>query len=163
MVRIPEHAMVEIRKVMAIQERLTQALNREPFTEEIARELGFEPKKVERILRFSLGHLSLDGGDSDEENPSLDHFLADHVIISPDSALHRAMVREHLRGIVETLDEKEFFILQHRYGLVESEILTHRALGEHFGVSDERVRQMEQKVLEKIRKCPGIEKIRSVF
>jgi RNA polymerase primary sigma factor len=159
-IRIPVHMVETINKFQQVERRLIQDLGREPLPEEIATEMGEEIDKVRYIIKISQDTISLETtvGD-DEEDSTLEDFIEDVKNISPDrrAALH--LLRDYVKEIVATLNAREQKILEMRFGLTDGVTHTLEEVGREFDVTRERIRQIEAKALEKIRKKKEIEKL----
>jgi RNA polymerase primary sigma factor len=159
-IRIPVHMVETINKFQQVERRLIQDLGREPLPEEIATEMGEGIDKVRYIIKISQDTISLETtvGD-DEEDSTLEDFIEDVKNISPDrrAALH--LLRDYVKEIVATLNAREQKILEMRFGLTDGVTHTLEEVGREFDVTRERIRQIEAKALEKIRKKKEIEKL----
>jgi len=159
-IRIPVHMVETISKFVQTKRRLLQSLGREPLPEEIASEMGIEVEKVHHIMKISQETVSLEApvGD-DEEDSILGEFLEDEKEILPDQSTARRLLRDQLKQILMDLSPREQKILQMRFGLNKEIPRTLEEVGKEFGVTRERIRQIEAKALEKIRKHQQIKKI----
>ena len=160
-IRIPVHMVETINKFQQIQRNLIQELGREPLAEEIAAEMGEEIEKVRYIMKISQDTISLETtiGD-DEEDSTLEDFIEDVKNVAPDRAAALQLLRDYVRNIVAQLSPREQKILEMRFGLVDGVAHTLEEVGQEFEVTRERIRQIESKALEKIRKFKGLEKLR---
>jgi RNA polymerase primary sigma factor len=143
-----------------VERRLIQDLGREPLPEEIATEMGEELDKVRYIMKISQDTISLETTVGDEEEDStLEDFIEDVKNVSPDrrAALH--LLRDYVKEIVSTLNPREQKILEMRFGLTDGVTHTLEEVGREFDVTRERIRQIEAKALEKIRKKKEIKKL----
>ncbi|MFW5888591.1 MAG: sigma-70 family RNA polymerase sigma factor [Patescibacteria group bacterium] len=160
-IRIPVHMVETINKFQQVERRLIQDLGREPLPEEIATEMGEDIDKVRYIIKISQDTISLETtvGDDDEDS-TLEDFIEDVKNVSPDrrAALH--LLRDYVKEIVATLNAREQKILEMRFGLTDGVTHTLEEVGREFDVTRERIRQIEAKALEKIRKKKEIEKLR---
>ncbi len=152
-IRIPVHMVETIAKYKQISRRLAQALGRDPQPEEIAVEMGVEPEKIYQIEKINQDTLSLENpvGSDDEERSTLGDFIADDKIPSPIQESSERILAEQVRGILDDLSPKERKILEMRHGLLDGIYHTLEEVGKEFGVTRERIRQIEAKALEKIR------------
>ena len=159
-IRIPVHMVETISKFVQTKRRLLQSLGREPLPEEIASEMGLDVEKVHHIMKISQETVSLEApvGD-DEEDSILGEFLEDEKEILPDQSTARRLLRDQLKQILMDLQPREQKILQMRFGLNKEIPRTLEEVGKEFGVTRERIRQIEAKALEKIRKHQQIKKI----
>jgi len=160
-IRIPVHMVETINKFQQIQRNLIQELGREPLADEIATEMGEEIEKVRYIMKISQDTISLETtiGD-DEEDSTLEDFIEDVKNITPDRAAALQLLRDYVRNIVAQLSPREQKILEMRFGLLDGVAHTLEEVGQEFEVTRERIRQIESKALEKIRKFKGLEKLR---
>lgn len=152
-IRIPVHMVETIAKYKQISRRLSQALGRDPQPEEIAVEMGVEPEKIYQIEKINQDTLSLENpvGRDDDESSTLGDFIADDRIPSPIQESSERILGEQVRAILEDLSPKERKILEMRHGLMDGIYHTLEEVGKKFGVTRERIRQIEAKALEKIR------------
>ena len=152
-IRVPVHMVETIAKYKQIYRRLSQDLGRDPMPEEIATEMGIEVDKVYQIEKIDQSTVSLEapvGGD-DEEKSTLGDFLADDKILSPDHESSRRILKDQVTEILDDLSDKEREILELRHGLSDGIQHTLEEVGKKFGVTRERIRQIEAKAHEKIR------------
>jgi len=152
-IRIPVHMVETIAKYKQVSRRLSQALGRDPQAEEIAVEMGVEPEKIYQIEKINQDTLSLENpvGSDDEEKSTLGDFIPDDKIPSPVQESSERILSEQVRAILDDLSPKERKILEMRHGLMDGIYHTLEEVGREFGVTRERIRQIEAKALEKIR------------
>ncbi len=152
-IRIPVHMVETIAKYKQVSRRLAQALGRDPQPEEIAVEMGVEPEKIYQIEKINQDTLSLENpvGSDDDEKSTLGDFIPDDKIPSPVQESSERILGEHVRAILNDLSSKERKILEMRHGLADGIYHTLEEVGKEFGVTRERIRQIEAKALEKIR------------
>ncbi len=152
-IRIPVHMVETIAKYKQVSRRLSQALGREPQAEEIAIEMGVEPEKIYQIEKINQDTLSLENpvGSDDDERSTLGDFIPDDKIPSPVQESSERILQEQVRAILSDLSPKERKILEMRHGLMDGIYHTLEEVGREFGVTRERIRQIEAKALEKIR------------
>ncbi|MAZ40728.1 RNA polymerase sigma factor RpoD [bacterium] len=152
-IRIPVHMVETIAKYKQIVRRLSQDLGREPLPEEVATEMGIEVEKVHQIEKINQTTISLEKpvGDSGDEQSTLGEFIPDDKILSPDNESARRILADQIREILGDLSPKERKILEMRYGLNDGVMRTLEEVGQEFGVTRERIRQIEAKAHEKIR------------
>ena len=152
-IRIPVHMVETIAKYKQISRRLSQALGRDPQPEEIAVEMGVEVDKIYQIEKINQDTLSLENpiGSDDDEKSTLGDFIADDKIPSPIQESSERILGEQVRDILDDLSPKERKILEMRHGLLDGIYHTLEEVGREFGVTRERIRQIEAKALEKIR------------
>lgn len=160
-IRIPVHMVETINKFQQVQRSLVQELGREPLPEEIAAEMGEELEKVRYIIKISQDTISLQAaiGD-DEEDSTLEDFIEDVKNVTPDRAAALQLLRDYVKDIVSQLSPREQKILEMRFGLIDGVAHTLEEVGQEFEVTRERIRQIESKALEKIRKMKGLQKLR---
>jgi RNA polymerase primary sigma factor len=153
-IRIPVHMVETIAKYKQVSRRLAQALGRDPQPEEIAVEMGVEVEKIYQIEKINQDTLSLEnpiGSDDDDGRSTLGDFIADDKIPSPVQESSERILTEQVRDILDDLSPKERKILEMRHGLLDGVYHTLEEVGKEFGVTRERIRQIEAKALEKIR------------
>lgn len=151
-IRIPVHMVETIAKYKQVYRRLSQDLGRDPLPSEIATEMGVDVEKVHTIEKIDQSTASLDRPtDDDDEKSSLGEFIADDKIASPDQDVSRRILRDQIEEILSDLSLKERRILEMRHGLRDGVMRTLEEVGKEFGVTRERIRQIEAKAHEKIR------------
>lgn len=151
-IRIPVHMVETINKLTRVQRQLSQELQRDPTAEEIAAEMGMELEKVRHVLKISQVAISLETKVGEEEDSILSDFLPDEKNIGPDEAATHQLLREQLREVIKTLYPREQKILKMRFGLEDGKSHTLEEVGREFGVTRERIRQIEAKALLKLRR-----------
>jgi len=152
-IRIPVHMVEILTKYSQTKRRLMQELGREPLAEEIAGEMGVNVEKIRYLQKISQEVISLEapiGDDSDDS--TLSDFIKDEQSLSPDQLANQALLKDQIREILVDLNEREQKILSMRFGLEDNIFHTLEEVGRVFGVTRERIRQIEAKALEKIRK-----------
>jgi RNA polymerase primary sigma factor len=158
-IRIPVHMVETINKLTHTQRRLVQELGREPLPEEIAVEMDMEVKKVRHILKISQDIISLEAPVGTEEDSKLGDFIEDSDAISPAEATNRQLIKENIREMLQYLSPREQKILRMRFGLDDGKTHTLEEVGKEFNVTRERIRQIEAKVLQKLKDHPTVVKI----
>ncbi len=155
-IRIPVHMVETINKLMRTQRRMTQELNREPTTEELAKELDIEPEKVEYVMKIKQDISSLDAGigrdGEDGEDSTLGDFIEDEDTASPEESAAGQLLKEQVREVLSSLSDREQKIIKMRFGLDGTKSHTLEEVGLEFAVTRERIRQIEAKALMKLRK-----------
>jgi len=162
-IRIPVHMVETINKYTQASRRLVQELGREPFPEEIAAELGIETERALHIQKISQETISLETsvGDSDNEDTTvLGDFIPDEETNLPTQIASHTLLREQLKGALNDLTPRERKILSIRFGLEDGVTRTLEEVGHKFGVTRERIRQIEAKALERLRKHGVAEKLK---
>jgi RNA polymerase primary sigma factor len=161
-IRIPVHMVETLNKYAQAERQLVQDLGREPLPEEIAAEMGIEVEKVYQLKKISQETVSIDTpvGDSDEEDSYLGDFIEDQESKRPSDAAGQQLLREYVQEIMKDLDPREQKILKMRFGLEDGVTHTLEEVGKEFGVTRERIRQIEAKALERIKEHYNISKLR---
>ncbi|QQS59718.1 RNA polymerase sigma factor RpoD [Candidatus Peregrinibacteria bacterium] len=162
-IRIPVHMVETINKLTHTQRRLAQEFGREPTVEELAAEMDMEVKKVRHIKKISQDILSLEAPVGAEEDSKLGDFIQDDETISPTESTSRQILKENIQEILQYLTPREAKIIEMRFGLRDGIGHTLEEVGREFGVTRERIRQIEAKVLQKLKDHPTSEKIRDSF
>ena len=159
-IRIPVHMVETINKLVRIQRGLLQDLGRDPTPEEIAAEMDLPPEKVREILKVSQEPVSLETPIGEEEDSSLGDFIEDSDAIVPVDAASFILLQEQLDAVLHTLSEREKKVIQLRFGLTDGHPRTLEDVGKEFGVTRERIRQIESKTLSKLRHPSRSQKLR---
>lgn len=165
-IRIPVHMIETISKYTKIRKNLLQELGREPLAEEIAAEMGLEVDKVHHIRKIAQKAVSLEtpvGEDKDKQDSVLAEFIKDDKTIAPNTEASRKLLKERLKEISSELTPRELKILGMRFGLDDGVMHTLEETGEEFGVTRERIRQIQAKALEKLRKHKELKKVRDYY
>lgn len=161
-IRIPVHMVETMAKYKQVSRRLAQDLGRDPMPEEIATEMGVEVEKIYQIEKISQDTISLELPVGDDEDRSrLSDFISDDKITSPDQEVAHSILTDQITEILDTLSEKERKILEMRHGLLDGTYHTLEEVGKEFGVTRERIRQIEAKALEKIRQHEKARRLKS--
>lgn len=162
-IRIPVHMVETINKMIRIQRQLVQELGREPSVEEIADKMGITPEKVQNIQRIAKEPISLEAHVGEEEDSSLGDFISDPNALTPHEYMLKEMVNQTLDEVLETLTDREEKVLRLRYGLFNGKNHTLEEVGREFGVTRERIRQIEAKALRKLRSPSRQNKLREFY
>ncbi len=162
-IRIPVHMVETINKMIRIQRQLIQDLGREPSIEEIADKMGITPEKVQNIQRIAKEPISLEAHVGEEEDSSLGDFISDPNALTPHEYMLQEMVKQTLDEVLETLTDREEKVLRLRYGLFDGKNHTLEEVGREFGVTRERIRQIEAKALRKLRSPSRQNKLREFY
>lgn len=161
-IRIPVHMVETMAKYKQVSRRLSQDLGRDPMPEEIATEMGVEVEKIYQIEKISQDTISLELPIGDDDDRSrLSDFIADDKITSPDQEVAHSILTDQIQEILDSLSEKERKILEMRHGLLDGTYHTLEEVGKEFGVTRERIRQIEAKALEKIRQHEKARRLKS--
>ncbi len=150
-IRVPVHMVETINKLARVQRQLTQELNREPTDEEIAKKLGITVDKVREVYKISQDPVSLETPIGEEDDSHLGDFIKDERTMGPEEYATVEMLKEELKGVLATLTEREEKVLRLRFGLDDGQCRTLEEVGQIFGVTRERIRQIEAKALRKLR------------
>jgi RNA polymerase primary sigma factor len=159
-IRIPVHMVETINKLTHAQRRLVQELGREPLIEELAAEMDMEIKKVRHILKISQDIVSLEAPVGTEEDSKLGDFIEDDEALSPAESTNRQLLKENIHEMLQYLSPRERKIIEMRFGLKDGVGHTLEEVGQEFHVTRERIRQIEAKVLQKLKEHPTSVKIR---
>ena len=159
-IRIPVHMVETINKLIRTQRRLVQELGREPLPEEIAAEMEMDVDKVNHILKIKQDIVSLEAPVGEEEDSQLGDFIADEDSLTPEEAATHQLLKEHVNQVLALLTPREQKILRMRFGLEDGRSHTLEEVGQEFGVTRERIRQIEAKALAKLRKHRESKKLR---
>ena len=150
-IRIPVHMVETINKLVRVQRQLLQDLGREPTPEEIGAEMDLPTEKVREILKIAQEPVSLETPIGEEDDSHLGDFIEDEAAMSPETFTSSALLREQLEDVLDTLTDREENVLRLRFGLDDGNIRTLEQVGKVFGVTRERIRQIEAKALRKLR------------
>ena len=162
-IRVPVHMVEVINKATRCNRKLVQELGREPTVEEIAAELGLPVEKIIEANRTAADTLSLDTPVGDEEDTSIGSFVPDDMTPGPADATSNALLAEALKEILDTLTEREADVLRMRFGMYDGRTHTLEEVGQIFGVTRERIRQIENKAIRKLRHPSRAKKIKDFY
>ena len=162
-IRVPVHMVEVINKATCCNRKLVQELGREPTVEEIAAELNLPVEKIIEANRTAADTLSLDTPVGDEEDTSIGSFVEDERTPGPADATSNALLAEALKEILDTLTEREADVLRMRFGMYDGRTHTLEEVGQIFGVTRERIRQIENKAIRKLRHPSRAKKIRDFY
>ncbi|MDA3130727.1 RNA polymerase sigma factor RpoD [Aliibacillus thermotolerans] len=150
-IRIPVHMVETINKLIRVQRQLLQDLGREPTPEEVAKEMDLTPEKVREILKIAQEPVSLETPIGEEDDSHLGDFIEDQEAVAPSDAAAYELLKEQLEDVLDTLTDREENVLRLRFGLDDGRTRTLEEVGKVFGVTRERIRQIEAKALRKLR------------
>jgi RNA polymerase primary sigma factor len=159
-IRIPVHMVEKLNKVVHVERQLVQSLGREPTPEEIAAELQWTARDVKDILRFAQLPVSLEKPIGEEDDSELGDFVEDETALSPFDTASENIRRENVRTVLEALPPREREVLEMRYGLKGHQARTLEEVGRAFGVTRERIRQIENNTLKKLENLPEAQRLR---
>jgi RNA polymerase primary sigma factor len=159
-IRIPVHMVESINKVHRIQRQMVQELEREPTVEELAEKVDMTPARVREIMRISQDPLSLDSPVGEEDDSNLADFIEDQQAEAPAEVAARMMLNTAVEEALEELNEREQAVVRMRFGLDDGQPRTLEEVGREFGVTRERIRQIESKTLAKLRHPQHSQKLR---
>ena len=162
-IRVPVHMVEVINKATRCNRKLVQELGREPTVEEIAKELNLPVEKIIEANRTAADTLSLDTPVGDEEDTSIGSFVEDERTPGPADATSNALLAEALKEILDTLTEREADVLRMRFGMYDGRTHTLEEVGQNFGVTRERIRQIENKAIRKLRHPSRAKKIKDFY
>ena len=159
-IRIPVHMVEKLNKVVHVERQLVQSLGREPTPEEIAADLQWTARDVKDILRFAQLPVSLEKPIGEEDDSELGDFVEDEAAMSPFDTASENIRRENVRAVLEALPPREREVLEMRYGLKGHQARTLEEVGRAFGVTRERIRQIENNTLKKLENLPEAQRLR---
>ncbi|MDP1709790.1 MAG: RNA polymerase sigma factor RpoD [Candidatus Komeilibacteria bacterium] len=161
-IRIPVHMVETINRYQQVERQLIQDLGREPLPEEIAAEMDEEVKKIHHIRKISQDTVSLETsvGEDDDKDSTLGDFIEDTKTVTPDKMASLELLKDHVRDAISKLTPREQKILEMRFGLTDGVAHTLEEVGQEFGVTRERIRQIEAKALEKIQTQEAMARLR---
>ena len=150
-IRVPVHMVETINKMARIQRQLTLELNREPTEEELAKKMGISVEKVRDVIKISQDPVSLETPIGEEDDSHLGDFVKDINAMTPEEYATNEILKEEIKAVLETLQEREQEVLELRFGLIDGTSHTLEEVGKRFNVTRERIRQIEAKALRKLR------------
>jgi RNA polymerase primary sigma factor len=159
-IRIPVHMTEHINKVSRAQRELAQALGREPLPEEVGLRVGLPAGRVEQVLAMSRDPLSLESPVGDQEEARLGEFIEDREAIVPLEAASFGMMQGEIVSVLQTLSARERRVVELRFGLTDGQARTLEEVGREFGITRERIRQIEAKTLSKLRHPSRAQRLR---
>ncbi len=159
-IRVPVHMVETINKLARVQRQLTLELNREPSEEELAKKMGTSVEKVREIYKISQDPVSLETPIGEEDDSHLGDFIKDERNLSPEEFATNEMLKDEISQVLETLTEREENVIRLRFGLEDGKPRTLEEVGQMFGVTRERIRQIEAKALRKLRHPSRSRKLR---
>ena len=159
-IRIPVHMVETINKLLRVQRQLVQELSREPSHEEVAEKMGIPVEKVQQILKIAQEPISLESPVGEEEDSSLGDFISDPTALDPYEFTAQEMLKKELNEVLEGLTDREEKVLRMRFGLLDGRQRTLEEVGKEFGVTRERIRQIEAKALRKLKHPSRSRKLR---
>ena len=159
-IRVPVHMVETINKLARVQRQLTLELNREPSEEELAKKMGTTVEKVREIYKISQDPVSLETPIGEEDDSHLGDFIKDERNLSPEEFATNEMLKDEISQVLETLTEREEKVIRLRFGLEDGKPRTLEEVGQMFGVTRERIRQIEAKALRKLRHPSRSRKLR---
>ena len=151
-IRVPVHMVETINKLNRISRQLLQEKGREATNEELAKAMGITPEKVRDIKKIAQDPISLETPIGEKEDSHLGDFIEDHEAVAPDEAAGSILLREQIDELLNTLTDRERQVLELRFGLHDGKTRTLEEVGKHFDVTRERIRQIEGKALNKLKK-----------
>lgn len=150
-IRVPVHMVETINKMARIQRQMTLELNREPTEEELSKKMGISVEKVREVMKISQDPVSLETPIGEEDDSHLGDFIKDERSMSPEEYATNEILKEEIKSVLLTLQEREQEVLELRFGLVDGTSHTLEEVGKKFNVTRERIRQIEAKALRKLR------------
>jgi RNA polymerase nonessential primary-like sigma factor len=160
-IRLPVHLVEQVNKLARIKRDLHQTLGREATHEEMGKEVGLTAEKVADLLDHARDPVSLDMPVGTDEDAPLGDFIEDSEAVDAESAVISGLLQDDLRRVLSTLDDREQHVIRLRYGLDDGQPRTLDQIGKHFGLSRERVRQIEREVMSKLRQGERAERLRA--
>ena len=162
-IRIPVHMVETINKLVRISRQLLQELGRDPHPEEVAQEMGISVARVHEIMKIAQEPVSLETPIGEEEDSHLGDFIEDEAALDPADAASVMLLKEQIKEVLQTLAPREAEVLRLRFGLEDGRSRTLEEVGQSFGVTRERIRQIEAKALRKLRHPVRLRKLQGNF
>jgi RNA polymerase primary sigma factor len=162
-VRIPVHIVEALYRMNKVKKKLEAILNRQPTPEELATEMGMSPEKVQMLLKYTFDTASLETPLSEDSEATVGEIISDETTVSPKKYTEIQILREKLKELIQDLPQREREVLSLRYGLKDGIPRTLDEIGKMFGISRERVRQIENKALQILRNHEYIEKLKELL
>jgi RNA polymerase primary sigma factor len=159
-IRVPVHMNDRIRRLYRVSRRLEQELGHEPTVEELSEEMDLSPEQVERIIEISQRPLSLEKPVGEEKDSELGEFIEAEDFPDPAETATREVLREDIEDLLTSLTPREARVLELRYGLIDGHSYTLKEVGEKFGLTRERIRQIENEALQRLRHPQRSRKVR---
>ncbi|MFC2369497.1 MAG: sigma-70 family RNA polymerase sigma factor, partial [Selenomonas noxia] len=160
---IPVHMVETINKYIRISRQLLQDLGRDPTAEEVAKEMGLSTLRVREIMKIAQEPVSLETPIGEEEDSHLGDFIEDEAALDPADAASVMLLKEQITEVLQTLAPREAEVLRLRFGLEDGRSRTLEEVGQSFGVTRERIRQIEAKALRKLRHPVRLRKLQGNF
>jgi RNA polymerase primary sigma factor len=160
-IRLPVHMIEIVSKLNRASRTLVQQMGKEPTLEEVAEKMGMSPEKVQKILKITKKPISLETPIGEEKDSCLEDFIEDKEVISPQEAAISSNMRKQIQKVLSTLNEREGKIVRMRFGIGEKHDHTLEEVGQDFNLTRERVRQIEEKALRKLKRSSRAERLRS--
>ena len=163
LIRLPAYVVEGVNKMKSVERALTITLGREPTLEEVAEEMGIEPAKVKKLRDSSKEVSSLDVAVGEDDEATMGELIADTSSLTPEESMEIQNKADILNNILNTLDGREGEVIKYRYGLMDGEARTLEEIGQIFGLTKERIRQIEAKALRKLRNPFRAKLLRDTF
>ncbi len=150
-IRVPVHVAESINRLLKDQKELAQKLGHEPTVEELSEETGIPVEKITEMLNSSLDSISIDSSVGEDNSTLQDYISDDQSSNAPDFEITQKMLKEELNKALDSLDERERSVLEYRYGLKDGNVHTLEEIGNMYGITRERVRQIESRAIRKLK------------